>query len=79
MDGAETARRFRAHAGLAGLPIILLSSVEASLRNLRRELGRVWTLTKPVRQVELLRSIHEAVTTARQPMAERAATGTDPH
>jgi PAS domain S-box-containing protein len=78
MDGAETARRFRAHAGLTGLPIILLSSVEASLRSLRRELGRVWILTKPVRQVELLRAIHEAVTAARQPAVERAATGTGP-
>jgi CheY-like chemotaxis protein len=78
MDGAETARRFRAHAGLARMPIILLSSVEASLRTLRRELGRVWTLTKPVRQAELLRAIHEAVTAARRPAPEHAATGTDP-
>jgi PAS domain S-box-containing protein len=77
MDGAETARRFRAHAGLGALPIILLSSVEASLRTLRRELGRVWTLTKPVRQAELLRAVHEAVTTA-PPAATVPATGTDP-
>jgi CheY-like chemotaxis protein len=64
MDGAETARRFRAHGGLGPLPIVLLSSVEASLRSLRRDLGNLWTLTKPVRQAELVRIIHEAVTAA---------------
>jgi CheY-like chemotaxis protein len=78
MDGAETARRFRGHAGLARLPIILLSSVEASLRTLRRELGFVWTLTKPVRQVELLRAVHEAVTAAPSVSSQPAATGSDP-
>jgi PAS domain S-box-containing protein len=78
MDGAETARRFRGHAGLARLPIILLSSVEASLRTLRRELGLVWTLTKPVRQVELLRAVHEAVTAVPSVSSQSAATGSDP-
>jgi len=67
MDGAETARRFRAHAGLARLPIVFLSSVESSVRTLARELTGVWTLTKPVRQSELLRAVHEAVLSSARP------------
>jgi CheY-like chemotaxis protein len=78
MDGNETARRFRAHAGLASLPIILLSSVEASLRTLQRDLGNVWTLTKPVRQTELLSAVHEAVTMQRAATPPLAAAGTAP-
>jgi PAS domain S-box-containing protein len=67
MDGAETARRFRAQTGLAAVPIVFLSSVESSVRALARELDGVWTLTKPVRQSELLRAVHEAVVSARRP------------
>jgi hypothetical protein len=55
-----------------------LSSVEASLRTLRRELGLVWTLTKPVRQAELLRAVHEAVTAVPRAASRPAATGSDP-
>ena len=76
MDGAETARRFRAHRGLGPLPIVLLSSVEASLRSLKRDLGHVWTLTKPVRQAELLRTVHEVVTSFPRAAGRHAPTGT---
>jgi CheY-like chemotaxis protein len=71
LNGDETARRFRAHPRLARLPIVLLSSVEAPLRSLGEELGGIWTLTKPVRQAELLRVVHEAVMSTR-PAALRA-------
>jgi two-component system sensor histidine kinase/response regulator len=76
MDGAETARRFRAHGGLGTLPIVLLSSVETSLRSLKRDLGRVWTLTKPVRQAELVRTVHEVVTAVPRAAERHASTAT---
>jgi signal transduction histidine kinase/CheY-like chemotaxis protein len=79
MDGAEVARRIRADPRLAGIPIVLLSSIGA-LRGGQaalRSMGIDAALTKPVCREALLDSVIAALGGRQQPVV-RAATETAP-
>jgi CheY-like chemotaxis protein len=71
MDGAEVARRIRADARLAGIPIVLLSSIGA-LRGGQaalRSMGIDAALTKPVCRAALRDSVIAALGRLEQPVA----------
>jgi CheY-like chemotaxis protein/HPt (histidine-containing phosphotransfer) domain-containing protein len=76
MSGVELARRLRAEEGIAALPVVLLTSVGATLSaDEEGELGIVLQLTKPVRRSELRRALGQALRgeRARQERAPAAA------
>ncbi len=61
MDGLELARTIQNQPELRGLPMIMLSSVHQADFQARDESGILHYLTKPVRQVELLSALAEAL------------------
>ena len=62
MDGHELCRRFKADPELAGIPILLLSSVDRAVQGEAvRTLGFAGCLTKPVRAETLLRRVRAAL------------------
>jgi signal transduction histidine kinase/DNA-binding response OmpR family regulator/HPt (histidine-containing phosphotransfer) domain-containing protein len=62
MSGLELARRLRSEAGIAAPPVVLLTSVGASMDAEEEEdLGIVAQLTKPVRRDELRRALSQAL------------------
>jgi CheY-like chemotaxis protein/HPt (histidine-containing phosphotransfer) domain-containing protein len=74
MHGGELARKIRAELGLATLPIVMLASLGAGeLRDVRGNVDE--TLTKPVRQSELRRTLGLALGERRR---EPGAKGTSP-
>jgi signal transduction histidine kinase/DNA-binding response OmpR family regulator len=62
MSGLELARRLRSEEGIPGPPVVLLTSVGASMDAEEEEdLGIVVQLTKPVRRDELRRALNQAL------------------
>ena len=58
MDGLALARQIRADPALAGLPLVLLTSIAVHDRDLTgAQLGIAVTLTKPVRSSQLLHAL----------------------
>jgi signal transduction histidine kinase/CheY-like chemotaxis protein len=71
MDGAELAARIRTLPGRERLPLVLLSSVGARLREQERDFDVV--MTKPVRSGQLIEGIARAVSPAPRLPVQRAA------
>jgi CheY-like chemotaxis protein/two-component sensor histidine kinase len=61
LDGVDTGRRMKADPRLAGVPLILLSSVGCLAGEEARKIGFAAVLTKPVRQSVLLERIVSAL------------------
>src|SRR5205823_7892834 len=62
MDGVELARRLRADARLASLPLVLLTWVGMHSRDLANQsLGITVALTRPIRQQPLLDALRAAL------------------
>jgi signal transduction histidine kinase/DNA-binding response OmpR family regulator len=77
MDGGEVARRLRADARFAEVPLILLSSAEGL--HATRDMGFAAALAKPVRQATLLRAILRALGERQaEPDPEVAPSSVDP-
>ncbi|MGI9431665.1 MAG: response regulator [Myxococcota bacterium] len=72
MTGIELAREIRADAGIAGMELVLLTSVGSALSAADEEsVGMATRLTKPTRKAELRRVVEEILcgTTTQEPQA----------